>query len=222
MASGALNFDMRGELNVRAQMALMSLPPQFRQRLLNNALKRVRAQARRNVSGQQSPDGTPFEPRKRKGRRKMLAGLVKPKHLNVTQLNADQGVLGWRNPLMGHIAGQHQDGYVERRTAAQMRRWNRVQPNQACTEKQAKRLRRLGFRVRQAGKKGLSRPSVPWIQQHIGFQQAGLLIRVLRDEQPGPQSWEIKLPKREFLGITQQETGRLVAQLLEQILNSPR
>ena len=56
----------------------------------------------------------------------------------------------------------------------------------------------------------------------VGFQQAGLLIRVLRDEQPGPQSWEIKLPKREFLGITQQETGRLVAQLLEQILNSPR
>ncbi|MGU1101833.1 virion morphogenesis protein, partial [Pseudomonas aeruginosa] len=195
---------------------------QFRRRLLNNALKRVRAQARRNVSGQQSPDGTPFEPRKRKGRRKMLAGLVKPKHLNVTQLNADQGVLGWRNPLMGHIAGQHQDGYVERRTAAQMRRWNRVQPNQACTEKQAKRLRRLGFRVRQAGKKGLSRPSVSWIQQHVGFQQAGLLIRVLRDEQPGAQSWEIKLPKREFLGITQQETGRLVAQLLEQILNSPR
>ncbi|MFO6974725.1 virion morphogenesis protein, partial [Pseudomonas aeruginosa] len=52
------------------------LPPQLRRRLLNNALKRVRAQARRNVSGQQSPDGTPFEPRKRKGRRKMLAGLV--------------------------------------------------------------------------------------------------------------------------------------------------
>ncbi|MFU3615879.1 virion morphogenesis protein, partial [Pseudomonas aeruginosa] len=48
------------------------------------------------------------------------------------------------------------------------------------------------------------------------------LIRVLRDEQPGPQSWEITLPKRTFLGITQDETGRLVAQLLEQILNSPR
>ncbi|MEA9384178.1 virion morphogenesis protein, partial [Pseudomonas aeruginosa] len=75
-------------LGVRAQLALATLPPQLRRRLLNNALKRVRAQARRNVSGQQSPDGTPFEPRKRKGRRKMLAGLVKPKHLNVTQLNA--------------------------------------------------------------------------------------------------------------------------------------
>ncbi|HFF2273194.1 virion morphogenesis protein [Pseudomonas aeruginosa] len=217
-----LNLDLRGLLGVRAQLALATLPPQLRRRLLNNALKRVRAQARRNVSGQASPDGAPFPPRKRKGRRKMLSGLVKPKHLNVTQLNTDQGVLGWRNGLMGHIAGQHQDGYTERRTAAQMRRWNRVQPNQACTEKQAKRLRRLGFRVRQAGKRGLSRPSVPWIQEHVGFLQAGVLIRVLRDEQPGPQSWEITLPKRTFLGITQEETGRLVAQFLEQILNSPR
>ena len=63
-----LNLDLRGLLGVRAQLALATLPPQLRRRLLNNALKRVRAQARRNVSGQASPDGSPFPPRKRKGR----------------------------------------------------------------------------------------------------------------------------------------------------------
>lgn len=222
MTSPELRCDVRGLVDVRTQLALLNLPPKLRQRLLNRALVRARAMTRRNVAGQRTPAGEAFAPRKRKARRKMLSGLVKPKHLNVTQLTPDQGVLGWRNPLMGHIARQHQDGYVERRTAAQMRRWNRVQPSQACTEKQAKRLRRLGFRVRQKGRRGLSRPSMAWIQQHVQFQQAGLLIRVLKNEQPGPSSWEITLPRREFLGLTQQDTGRLVAQALDQILNSPR
>lgn len=38
-----LNLDLRGLLGVRAQLALATLPPQLRRRLLNNALKRVRA-----------------------------------------------------------------------------------------------------------------------------------------------------------------------------------
>lgn len=73
-----LNLDLRGLLGVRAQLALATLPPQLRRRLLNNALKRVRAQARRNVSGQQSPDGTPFEPRKRKAAARCLRAWSSP------------------------------------------------------------------------------------------------------------------------------------------------
>ncbi|MFL4273028.1 virion morphogenesis protein, partial [Pseudomonas aeruginosa] len=33
-----LNLDLRGLLGVRAQLALATLPPQLRRRLLNNAL----------------------------------------------------------------------------------------------------------------------------------------------------------------------------------------
>jgi hypothetical protein len=96
----------------------------------------------------------------------------------------------------------------------------------AATEKQAKRLRRLGFRVRQAGKKTLTRPSVAWIQEHVNYAKAGLLIRILddqRSESTGAQSWEITLPKRQFIGAeTERETNLLINQVLQQILTSPR
>jgi len=107
-----------------------------------------------------------------------------------------------------------------------MRRWNKTAPGLAASDKQAKRLRRLGFRVRQAGKKTLSRPSVAWIQEHVNYAQAGLLIRILddeRNESSGAQSWEITLPKRQFIGAnTQRDTSLLINQVLQQILTSPR
>lgn len=37
-----LNLDLRGLLGVRAQLALATLPPQLRRRLLNNAPARTR------------------------------------------------------------------------------------------------------------------------------------------------------------------------------------
>ncbi|NWD54269.1 phage virion morphogenesis protein [Pseudomonas veronii] len=219
-------LDARGYLGVREQLALLSLPPQMRRRLLNNVTKRVRSMSRQRVREQRNLDGSPFEARKgsAKGKKKMEAGLAKL--MQVTRVNADEAELGWRNALTRWVAAQQHHGISERRTAAQMRRWNKTSPGLAATEKQAKRLRRLGFRVRQAGKKSLTRPSVAWIQEHVNYAKAGLLIRILNDEKTessGAQSWEITLPKRQFIGVgTERETSLLVNQVLQQILNSPR
>lgn len=221
-----LGLDARGYLGVREQLALLSLPPQLRRRLLNNVTKRVRTMSRKRVRDQQNLDGSPFEARKgsAKGKKKMEAGLAKL--MQVTRVSADEAELGWRNALTRWVAAQQHNGVSERRTAAQMRRWNKTPPGLAATEKQAKRLRRLGFRVRQAGKKSLTRPSVAWIQEHVNYAKAGLLIRILNDEKTeatGAQSWEITLPKRQFIGVsTERDTSLLVNQVLQQILNSPR
>lgn len=226
MARSTLELDARGYLGVREQLALLSLPPQLRRRLLNNVTKRVRTMSRKRVRDQQNLDGSPFEARKgpSKGKKKMEAGLAKL--LQVTRVSADEAELGWRNALTRWVAAQQHNGVSERRTAAQMRRWNKVPPGTACTDKQAKRLRRLGFRTRQKGKKSLTRPSVAWIQEHVNYAQAGLLIRILNDERTestGAQSWDITLPKRQFLGASsERDTSVLVNQVLQQILNSPR
>lgn len=226
MARSTFELDARGYLGVREQLALLELPPNLRRRLLNNVTKRVRTMSRQRIREQKNLDGSPFAPRKSqgKGKKKMEAGLGKL--LFVTKLTPDEAVLGWRNGLTRWIAAQQHHGNSERRTAAQMKRWNTVRPGQGATEKQAKRLRRLGFRVRQAGKKSLTRPSVAWILEHVQYQQAGLLIRILTDgtaETSGAQSWEITLPKRQFLGVdTDRDTRLLVNQVLQQILNSPR
>ncbi|MGE1174784.1 phage virion morphogenesis protein [Pseudomonas sp. BW7P1] len=219
-------LDVRGRLGVREQLALLSLPPQLRRRLLNQVTKRVRTMSRKRVRDQQNLDGTPFAPRRGdgKGKKKMEAGLAKL--MVVTRVTADEAELGWKNALTRWVAAQQHNGVSERRTAAQMRRWNKTPPGLAATEKQAKRLRRLGFRVRQAGKRSLTRPSVAWIQEHVNYAKAGLLIRILddqRSESSGAQSWEITLPKRQFIGAeTERDTNLLINQVLQQILNSPR
>jgi len=226
MAANPLDLDVRGLLSVEAQMALLELSPQLRRRLLNNVSKRVRTQSRKRVREQQNLDGTAFAERKgaAKGKKKMEAGLAKL--LQVTRVSPDEAELGWKNALTRWVAAQQHNGATERRTAAQMRRWNRVPPGVACTDKQAKRLRQLGFRVRVPGKKSLSKPSVAWIQEHVNYAKAGLLIRILNDEKTetsGAQSWDITLPKRQFLGVgIGQETSQLVNQVFQQILNSPR
>ncbi|NNB07913.1 virion morphogenesis protein [Pseudomonas fragi] len=226
MAANPLDLDVRGLLDIDAQLALLELSPQLRRRLLNNVTKRVRSMSRKRVRTQQNLDGTPFAERKgsAKGKKKMEAGLAKL--LQVTRVSSDEAELGWKNALTRWVASQQHNGATERRTAAQMRRWNRVPPGVACTDKQAKRLRQLGFRVRVPGKKTLSKPSVAWIQEHVNYAKAGLLIRILNDEKTetsGAQSWDITLPKRQFLGVgIGQETSQLVNQVFQQILNSPR
>ncbi|KPG92923.1 virion morphogenesis protein [Pseudomonas sp. RIT-PI-q] len=226
MARSTFELDARGYLGVREQLALLSLPPQLRRRLLNNVTKRVRTMSRKRARDQQNLDGSPFAARKgsAKGKKKMEAGLAKL--MIVTRVSADEAELGWRNALTSWVAAQQHNGVSERRTAAQMRKWNTVPVGLAATEKQAKRLRRLGFKVRQEGKKSLTRPSVAWIQEHVNYAKAGLLIRILDDEKAessGAKSWEITLPKRQFIGVsTERDTGLLLSQVLQQILNSPR
>lgn len=226
MARSTFDLDVRGMLGVQEQLALLSLPPALRRRLLNNMGKRVRSMSRQRIRAQQNVDGSPFAPRKDSegGKKKMEAGLGKL--LQVTSVSPEKAVLGWRNNLTSWVASQQHNGASERRTAQQMRRWNRVEEGAKATEKQAKRLRRLGFRVRQEGKKRLGRPSVSWILEHVSYMQAGLLIRVLdeqRGEPTGAQTWEITLPKRQFLGAsTERDTSLLLNQVFHQIINSPR
>ncbi|MBF0639786.1 phage virion morphogenesis protein [Pseudomonas protegens] len=224
MAPSPLATDIRGLLAVNEQLALLSLTPQLRRRLLNNVTKRVRSMSRKRIREQKNLDGSPFEARKgsAKGKKKMEAGLGKL--LQVTRVSADEAALGWRNALTSYVAAQQHNGASERRTAAQMRQLSRVPDGQPSTVLQAKRLRTLGFKVHQPGKKGRTRPAVAWIQTNIGYAQAGLLIRILSNgnaESTGAQSWEITLPKRQFLGSSDQDTSQLVTLVLQQILNSP-
>ncbi len=149
----AFDLDIRGMLEAHDLLALMELPTPKRRRLLNNVAKRVRSLSRQRIRNQQNLNGTPFAARKdtSKGKKKMETGLGKL--LDVTRLTGTEAELGWRNTLTRWIASQQHNGVSERRTAAQMRQWNKVPPGTAATEKQAKTLRRLGFKTRQEGKR---------------------------------------------------------------------
>ncbi|RMQ48791.1 putative prophage PSSB64-01, virion morphoproteinsis protein [Pseudomonas cichorii] len=220
----ALNLDIRGMLEAQDLLELLALPPQKRRRLMNNVSKRVRSLSRQRVRNQVNLDGSPFAPRKGSGKgKKMEAGLAKL--LDVVRLSDDEAELGWRNRLTRYVASQQHEGASERVTAQQMRKLTEVPPGTAATEKQAKRLRQLGYKVRLPGKKTATKPSVAWIQQHLEYPKAGLLIRVLDNERKastGAQSWEIKLPARQFLGANPSETKAMVNLVLRQIITAPR
>ncbi|WP_312244397.1 phage virion morphogenesis protein [Stutzerimonas nitrititolerans] len=226
--SSPFNLDVRGLLELEAQLALLSLPPQLRRRLMNRVSLRIRTQWRKRVREQRDLNGNAFPPRARKRKKgqkpKMLTGLATG--ISVVRLTEDAAELGWGKRKTAMIAGVHNAGMTQRRTAEQMRGFKRVHPIWATAE-QAKRLRRLGYKIRagktKRGSQRWLRPSVEWITENIKYSQAGLLIRKLKQEKTGPTSWEIELPKREFFGVAnQREVSELIAYLLPQILNSPR
>lgn len=227
--SGLFNMDVRGMMDVEAQLALLSLPRELRRRLLNRVAQRLRTPWRQRIRNQRDVNGNAFDARKhklKKGQKKrMLSGLAKA--LDVTRLTPNEAELGWRKSKMAMIGRTHNQGMSYRVTAAQVRSWKRTNPLMA-TREQAKRLRRLGYKrerpgKNKRGKQTYMRPSVAWIQDNIRYNQAGLLIRSLKDEKLGPTSWEVTLPGREFFGIANdQEISALIALILPQILSSPQ
>jgi hypothetical protein len=226
--SGLLNMNVEGMLDVETQLAMLSLPPKLQTRLMNRVGMRIRTQWRKRVRAQKDAKASPFEPRKvlRTGKNKrqkklMLTGLARA--LRVTRLTAGATEVGWQNAKMAMIASVHNSGMTLKSGASQLRRQKKSTPLMA-TREQAKRMRRLGYtRAIAGGKKRKMRPSVAWIIANIHYGQAGLILSKLNNEAPGPATWNVTVPAREWFGIAnRQEVNDLVTYLIPQILNSPR
>lgn len=221
---------IRGQLNqsqfnkLREALKQHDLTPQTRQKLLKRLAKHgVIAAAKRNVKNQQSPDGTPWEPRKSKRRKKMLNGM--PKLLKIKEMPETESVriyLGggnYRNGNKSVSAGVV--GYSQQNgNRATVKKSNISNVNTArnkelkASKKQAKKLRELGYKVKKG--KSWKKPTIKSIEADMSFWQAGLLIRMLGDEEP-KNAWVIELPAREFLGISQDDFEKALARQLQGI-----
>lgn len=120
MTAPTLSFDIRGLIEAEQRLQLLALPAAKRRRLLNNASKRLRTRNTRRIGSQRNLDGSPFAPRKRKHRRKMLRRLST--RLQVTKLSPDAATLGWRQRRNARIAREHQLGLSTTVTAGLKRR----------------------------------------------------------------------------------------------------
>ena len=225
----AISLTVEGMLDVQTQLAMLSLPPKLQARLMNRVGLRLRSQWRQRVRKQSDLNDSPFQPRKfrKQGQKKrMLTGLAK--RMGVKRLVGNAAEVGWGNAKTAMIASVHNAGMTLRGGADQLSR-QKGQNTLMATRFQAKRLRVLGYKraVQNPDKKRrkprFMRPGVAWIEANLSYDQAGLLIRLLKGDDPGPAKWDIKLPGREFFGIAnQQEVNELVTYLIPQILNSPR
>ena len=218
MSRPALNLDVRGLLAAKEKLQLLALPAAKRRRLLNTAAKRLRTTNRKRIRGQRNVDGTSYAPRRGKGKRQLLAGLGKK--LQVTRVNSDAAVLGWKSAGLSRIAGEHQDGKTETITPARLRRLGKkTDYNAPASRQQGRALLKAGYQVR-SGKR-LKRPSLGWIVEHLKNGQAGVLLAEL-EGQTKKASWKIALPARAVLGATAGEVREMLGTVLQQTLNAPR
>lgn len=218
-AGGELNKKQLQEL--RRALASLALPPKKRQRLLWRMAKYgLIAAAKRNVRNQQTPEGTPWPGRKTKRRGKMLRNMPKLLHIReMPEIDAVRVYLqggGYRNgetPVPAGVVGYaQQHGMSVRVSRSGKARGSHA--GKMATIAQAKKLRALGYQV-QRGKR-LIRPGYRQITESMAYDQAGLLIRKLSGKAV-KNSWQIDLPARVFLGMSDDEFNKALARQLQAI-----
>jgi phage virion morphogenesis protein len=193
---------------------LLALPRQKRKRLLYRVAASIRQDSKRNITQQKTPEGRPWAPRKR-GKGKMLRGL---KHLVVVSNESDENRAivafargNYHRSHGGVVARVHNDGHkrkVDKRSRLHIRR----SKSAGCSRKEAKMLKAFGFKVHasrmnsKAAKGKMRVPTVKWMMQNLSAKEVQYAFHALRKSgQLGTSknSWEIKLPAREFLGASE-------------------
>jgi hypothetical protein len=127
--------------------------------------------------------------------------------------------LGYKNKRVAQIAQAHHSGATLKMDAKQAQK-NNPATSKPATRNQARRLRELGYKKPSGKKKGrYVRASLSWIVENLTQQQAGIIIRILKDGETKStkKKWEIELPKRSFLSQSKEEieaqTKYMVAEL---------
>lgn len=220
----------QGLNDAQMELALLALPAKKRQRALWRIADGIRQNSKRNDKAQQDPEGKPWTPRKHQRKRgnktKMFRYLPNGMKVKDTPEYAEvyfaRATKGNSNFSAGVIANMHQTGTSVHINGSNFKRKMREYEQRkgldksAATVKQARFLVKLGMKRR--NKKRWVRATSSWIQQNISYQQAGLLISKLQnDTAAGKSSWDVKLPKRGLLGISQQEGRKIFRRVMQGI-----
>ncbi|ENK1841790.1 hypothetical protein ACOSP8_003993 [Enterobacter hormaechei] len=219
MIQGELNQEQFRQL--QTALASLELPPPKRRRLLWRMAKYgVEAASKRNVRNQQSPEGEKWPARQTRRKGKMLRNM--PKLIRIREMPETESVRlylaggHYRNAkgklsagVVGYVQQNGMSVTVNRKQVA-----GREQGDKPASLRQAKRLRKAGYKVRRG--KRWRKPGYKEIQEKMTARQAGLLIRTLEDK-PVKTSWQIDLPARAFLGISQEDFNKALARQLQAV-----
>ncbi|HEO9045953.1 TPA: hypothetical protein QIF36_004160 [Enterobacter kobei] len=203
---------------LRTALRSLALPPAKRKTLLARIVRRgIIPAAKRHQRQQVTPDGKSWAPRAR-GKGKMLKGL--PKLLKNKQIDGGDGQKIYfysektgASMSAGGLAKVHSEGHSFSMTADRFKHQGGNE-NRPPTKKQVARLRSLKLSRTDKGKK--IPVSSAWMMEHMTFSQAGLLIRKLENRAP-VKTWEVNIPARPFLGVSDDEFNKILARELQSI-----
>lgn len=206
-----IKTELRGKREALIRLAALELSPAKRRKVLQDAARRIKRESQQNAKAQKAPAGGGWQQRKH-GNKKMMRHI--PALMSITP-TANDVKLHWKNPVHSDMAARHHYGKPEHVTAAQLKR-QRGQPayDAPVTRGQAVKLRQLGYTVKQGKKK--KTPSIKWITQNIKQGQAGLIIRILKEEAV-KKEWEIPAPPRPWLDTRSKHNARILAQELKKV-----
>ncbi|WP_413740830.1 phage virion morphogenesis protein [Sodalis sp. RH18] len=218
---------INGELNKTQLRALKDalraaeMPKAKRQRLLWRIAKLgIIAASKRNARNQRTPDGSPWPARKR-GKRKMLRQLPKLLHVReLPQIDAVRIYLqgghykNGNTPVAAGLIGAVHQGGANITGRADSYKNQPKQEGKLATNRQARKLRQLGYQVMWQGRR--VKPAMAWITKEMSMAQAGMLIKKL-SKAPKKRTWTIDIPARVFLGVSDAEFNQILARQLQAI-----
>lgn len=211
-----IKIDVFGALAIEKRLALLKLPPAKRRQLLSGIGRELKRQSIRNLKAQRDVEGRAWAPRKRGNDRKLLRHLSRQVAANFT--TPDFVEVGFK----GAVAYQQHEGVTQVMNAGKMQREGGANSEDSpTTRKQAKALRDEGYKVKVKGTKKWRKPSLKWITENIKQKQAGLILRVLREQAP-KKTWITTVPARSFLGATQAQVNAFVEKIHDNTINSRR
>lgn len=212
-------MSIQGQLNaeqlkaLRAKLKDLELPQKKRQRLLWRIAKYgVIVASKRNIRKQSNPDGEAWQGRHGNYRKKMLRNM--PKMMHIREMPEKEMVRiylsggnyrnGNKQVDAGIVGYSQQNGMTAKisRKSAQDSNISQGAQDKKATPKQAKKLRALGYKVKKG--KRWKKPALKEITENMLFFQAGALIRKLSGKSP-QSSWEVDIPSRVFLGISDED-----------------
>lgn len=216
-----------GELNkvqlthLRAEIERMNLTPEKRQKLLYRIMKNgVIAATNRSIKQQKTPSGTNFDKRHSKRRAKLLGKITKNIGIRSTPFEGraffkgQYKSTGSKTIPVGVVAKIQQDGLKITQNKGQFANQTNDTQKGSITDRQVKKLRKLGHTHPKNKKK--VRSSAKWLRENLSEAQAGLVIREMLAEQ-AKNSWDIKVPSREFLGISDADFEKSIKRELRNI-----
>jgi hypothetical protein len=222
-----LTLESKGGAGLVKQIAALNMPANRRKRWHTKMGRQVIKSARQNIKAQRTVDGQGFKASVN-GKR-VLRKIARGKNLKVFA-GPNTAKVTWPNALVGKIARAQQEGHKEQYTPGRMKReQGESDYDTQATAAQAKALIKAGYKLHKgkykSGKnKGGSktrRVSQAWIRENMTLGQAGLVLRMLRDN-PGKQSWETEVPERPFFGLNGKEIETLGNQFINDVLQDAK
>lgn len=207
-------------LKMVQRLELLSMSDSERKRFLGQVARKSRVAFRRNLRGQHTPDGKAWNKRKKGGRRKMLRKFSQDMQ---TGYDTKSAKIYFKNPVIGRGAYQHQHGFTEIMTKDKMEKIHGKPDYKAnATRRQAKALKREGFRFRKEDGNGYRRASVKEIEETLKQGQAGVILRSMRDAEHTPNRWTIDVGSRAFAGFTDSQKKDIIQDVFDRTINKRR